>query len=480
MVASTSRRAARIRTVFVALMLAVTVAVGGQIAAGGPARAQLRAQCACSVFPASSMPDNSDSGTYFPVVLGVKVVPSAAGWIQGVRFYKSSANTGTHTGALWTSGGTLLATGTFTGETATGWQTLMFSTPVPVRPGTTYVASYYAPKGHYAYSVGYFLNGPVGQAPIIAPSDASAGGNGVYSDSGATGFPDSSYNAANYWVDVVFDDGGVPTAPPTVTGNTPADNATKVPGTSTVSATFSAPVDHGSVQFTLTDAAGTQIPGTLGYSADATTVTFTPGTQLLSGTTYNASIQAADAWGNAMSAPSTWSFTIGTAAPPYTCPCSLFASTATPAVADSTDPNSVELGVRFVPAVNGTVTGIRFYKGSTNSGIHTGTLWSSTGTALATGTFTAETAAGWQAMTFGTPVAVTAGTTYVASYHAPAGNYSYTTGYFSYPHQNYPLTAPANTSSQGDGTYGYGSSTTFPGAGGNGNNYWVDAVFAAS
>ena len=457
-------------------MLAVAAAVGGQIAAGRPAYA---VQCPCSVFPTSSAPATPDSGTYFPVVVGVKVVPSSAGWIQGVRFYKSAAHGGTHTGSLWTSDGRLLATGTFTHETATGWQTLMFSTPVPVRAGSTYVASYYAPNGHYAYSVGYFLNGPAGQAPITAPSDGSAGGNGVYSDDGATAFPNASFNDANYWVDVIYDDGGVPTAAPTVTGNTPGDNATQVPGTSTVSATFSAPLDLSSVQFSVTDASGTQVPGSLGYSADAATVTFTPGTQLFSGTSYTASVQAADAWGNVMTGPGTWSFTVGTAPPSYTCPCSLFASTATPAVSDSTDPNSVELGVRFVPAVNGTVTGIRFYKGSTNTGTHSGTLWSNTGTALATGTFTDETATGWQTMTFATPVSVTAGTTYVASYHAPVGKYSYTTGYFSYPHQNYPLTAPA-TSSEGNGTYGYGASTTFPGAGGNGNNYWVDAVFAAS
>lgn len=484
MVASTSRRGARIRRGFAALLLAVTAAVGavgGQIAAGGAARAESAGgPCPCSIFPATSVPDDPDSGTYFPVVLGVKVVPSSAGWIQGVRFYKASANTGTHTGSLWTSDGTLLATGTFTNETASGWQTLMFQTPVPVRAGATYVASYYAPNGHYAYSVGYFLNGPAGPTSIVAPSDSAAGGNGVYSDNGAAAFPNSSYNAANYWVDVIYDDGGVPTAPPTVTSHTPADNATQVPGTTPVSATFSAPVDSSSVQFSLTDASGTRIPGTIGYSADFSTVTFTPGTQLLPQAVYTASVQAADAWGNAMSGPSTWSFTVGTAPPPYTCPCSLFASASTPAVMDSTDPNSVELGVRFVPAVNGSVTGIRFYKGATNTGTHTGTLWSNTGTALATGTFANETASGWQTMTFANPVSVTAGTTYVASYHAPVGHYSYTTGYFSYAHQDYPLTAPANTSSQGDGTYDYGSSTTFPGAGGNGNNYWVDVVFSAS
>ena len=44
----------------------------------------------------------------------------------------------------------LLATGTFTGETASGWQTLQFASPVAVTADTTYVASYFAPNGHYS------------------------------------------------------------------------------------------------------------------------------------------------------------------------------------------------------------------------------------------------------------------------------------------------------------------------------------------
>jgi hypothetical protein len=34
-------------------------------------------------------------------------------------------------------------------------------------------------------------------------ASATAGGNGVYRY-GASGFPDSSFNATNYWVDVIF------------------------------------------------------------------------------------------------------------------------------------------------------------------------------------------------------------------------------------------------------------------------------------
>ena len=78
---------------------------------------------------------------------------------------------------------------------------------------------------------------------------------------------------------------------------------------------------------------------------------------------------------------------------------------------------SIELGVKFTASTDGFITGIEFYKSTDNTGMHTGSLWSSTGQLLATGTFTSETASGWQTLVFDTPVAVSAGVTYVASYH---------------------------------------------------------------
>src|SRR6185295_14071637 len=77
----------------------------------------------------------------------------------------------------------------------------------------------------------------------------------------------------------------------------------------------------------------------------------------------------------------------------------------------------VELGVKFRSDVNGSITGIRFYKGPADTSVHTGSLWSSTGQLLATGTFTGKTATGWQQLNFSAPVAITANTTYTASYH---------------------------------------------------------------
>ena len=102
------------------------------------------ATCPCSVFTATSAPVTVDSGDASAVTVGVRVTPTQPGYITGIRFYKAAANTGTHTGALWTATGTQLASGTFSGETASGWQQLNFAQPVPVRANTTYIASYFA------------------------------------------------------------------------------------------------------------------------------------------------------------------------------------------------------------------------------------------------------------------------------------------------------------------------------------------------
>ena len=103
-------------------------------------------------------PDDIDQGDPNAVELGVKFKADVDGAISGVRFYKATGNTGTHIGNLWTANGTLLARGTFSGETASGWQQLTFTTPVDITAGTTYVASYYAPRGHYSASSAYFFD----------------------------------------------------------------------------------------------------------------------------------------------------------------------------------------------------------------------------------------------------------------------------------------------------------------------------------
>ena len=99
----------------------------------------------------------------------------------------------------------MLGTGTFSNETASGWQTLLFSTPVAVTSGTTYVAGYLAPNGHYS-ATGNGLATGVDNGPLQAVPNATSA-NGVYAYGSTTTFPTSSFNATNYWVDVLFQPG---------------------------------------------------------------------------------------------------------------------------------------------------------------------------------------------------------------------------------------------------------------------------------
>ncbi|GGS39675.1 DUF4082 domain-containing protein [Streptomyces griseoviridis] len=435
--------------------------------------------CPCTIWPASAVPGTLNAGDGGSVELGVKFRTTKPGAITAVRFYKSPNNTGTHTGSLWTASGTRLATGTFANETASGWQQLNFATPVTVKANTTYVASYFAPKGGYSYDADGFAGQGAGLAPLTALKSGTDGGNGVYRYTSAGAFPSAQSSGSNYWVDVVLDTSTATTTPPVVTSTSPTSGAADTSITASVSAVFSASVDPDGLTFTLKAPDGSTVPGTVTVPA-ADKATFTPAGQLSLHTAYTASVRASDVWGNTMTEPVTWSFTTSSTPPPVTCPCTLWGPNAAPAVTDMTsDTNSVELGTRFTSSADGWITGVTFYKGTGNTGTHTGSLWADDGTLLGSGTFVNETASGWQTLVFATPVKVTAGTAYIASYHAPNGRYAVDGGYFAAAHQSYPLTATADTTAHPNGLYKYGTDPAFPTASYGSANYWVGPVFTA-
>ena len=139
-------------------------------------------------------------------------------------------------------------------------------------------------------------------------------------------------------------------------------------------------------------------------SPPATTTTVTG---LTNGTAYTFKVSATNAVGTG---PASAASNAVTPARPRARPARSGPSTATPTTPSDSDTSAaLEVGVKFKADVNGTITGIRFYKGSGNTGTHVGNLWTSTGTKLATATFTSETASGWQQVTFTTPVSITAG-----------------------------------------------------------------------
>ena len=100
-----------------------------------------------TIWPSNPTPAIVDGGDTSSVELGVKFRSETAGSILGIRFYKSAANIGTHIGSLWSINGNRLATATFSGETASGWQQVNFATPVAIQANAVYVASYFTPSG---------------------------------------------------------------------------------------------------------------------------------------------------------------------------------------------------------------------------------------------------------------------------------------------------------------------------------------------
>jgi hypothetical protein len=265
------------------------------------------------------------------------------------------------------------------------------------------------------------------------------------------------------------------TTSPTVTARTPASGATGVALGVSPTATFSEAVQPSTITFELRGPGGALVAGTTTYDGPTRTATLDPGSNLASNTSYTATISGArDASGNQVQ-PVSWSFTTTTVV--SECPCTIWPSTATPAGTDG-DTSSVELGVKFRSSSDGFVTGIRYYRPSVSTGTHVGSLWTRTGTRLGQVTFTGGTASGWQEATFATPIPVTAGTTYVASYYTPS-RYVANAAYFATAATTRgPLTALQNDTDGGNGLFRYTSTpSTFPDQTYNSENYWVDVVF---
>ncbi|KAF3884582.1 MULTISPECIES: N,N-dimethylformamidase beta subunit family domain-containing protein [Nostocales] len=445
--------------------------------------------CPCSIWNSSVTPGLITTQDSNAAELGVKFRANQNGYISGIRFYKGPQNTGTHVGTLWSSGGTQLARATFSNETSSGWQQVNFATPVQITANTVYVASYHTSVGKYSKNENFFTNSGVNSSPLYALRNGESGANGVYIYRSTPTFPTNTYQASNYWVDVVFTTNVAPdTTPPTVTASTPGNGTTGVSPSTTITATFSEAIDTATLNsntFELRNANNTLVPATITYDAGNSTATLTPSSPLATSTTYTATLKGGstdprvkDLAGNALAQNYTWSFTTGNAS---SVTVSIWNNTATPNLITENDPSSVELGVKFRSSQNGFIKGIRFYKGPQNTGTHVGTLWSSNGQQLATATFINETASGWQQVNFGAPVAITANTVYVASYHTNVGFYSQDVGYFANSGVSTPpLSALRNGESGPNGVYTYSSNPAFPTSTYQSANYWVDVIFSTT
>ena len=276
---------------------------------------------AASLWGPETVPANVSANDTNAVELGVRFRAATGGTITAIRFYKASDNGGTHVGRLWTNAGELLATVTFTDETASGWQQAPLASPVAVSADTLYVASYHTPVGHYSFDGAYFAAADHVNGPLTAPASPAVGGNGVFAYGAGGVFPANSFNATNYWVDVVFEDGGPNPNPPTVTSTVPTAGATGVAVGQDVRAVFSEAMDPASIgtaTFTLASAGG-DVPASVTYEAATFRAVLHPSSPLAYSTAYTATVKGGadgvrDAGGQPLAADFTWSFT--TAAPP--------------------------------------------------------------------------------------------------------------------------------------------------------------------
>ena len=544
--------------------------------------------CPCSLFSPSAVPtkqglpvrDGRTGTGPWSYELGVKITVDQPMSLSAIRFYKQVGETGTHTGTVWTTSGTKLATVTFSGETTSGWQQTTLATALTLQTGTVYIVSVNA--NAYYGSTPFGLQNQVVSGPLRS---AVGPANGIYG-SAAGVFPNLSYQSSNYFVDVSAVPSGDP-IPPTVISTTPAAGATDVLVSSTVKAVFSRSMNASTVtgsSFRLRDGAGNQVAasvsytdgtntavltpsaplaysttytavvstavlasdgvslasqvawsfttvahpsaltmtssspaagatgvlrdttvqvtfnrsvdtttltsssfhllapggtavtGTIAYDSTSLTATLTPSTLLTAGAVYTAEVTSGvhGTIDNApLSNPSSWTFTTGA------CPCTLFSPTLVPAktgnsVQDGrtgTGPWSRELGVKITVTQASTLSAVRFYKDSKETGAHTGTIWTSTGLKLATVNFSGETASGWQQATLSSPLALQVGSVYVVSVNFNA-YYDLT----SLGLQTQIVSGPLRSVADGaNGVFG-SAAGVFPNQSYNSGNYFIDVV----
>jgi hypothetical protein len=246
------------------------------LATGGNVNSAPSNVASATTTGSTTMVDTIWSNSYVPAEnayswgsyeLGVKFTSNVSGQVTGVRFYKQTWMGGyAHVGHLWSSTGTLLATATFTNETASGWQQVNFASSVTIQANTVYIVSFSTGGGYFGISTNFFTNSGVSNGPLSALANGVSGGDGVYQSSGH--FPNVSGSGMNFWADVAF----TPTSSPSVRASSGSGSASPhgVLGIAPLTST-------GSARFTLVSPATAAPTGPAGFLAGSWGTTTTTG-----------------------------------------------------------------------------------------------------------------------------------------------------------------------------------------------------------
>lgn len=409
----------------------------------------------------NQVPSYLNATDNYPYELGMKFRSANAGQINAIRFWKATSETGTHIGRIWSATGTLLASVTFTNETASGWQQQALSTPLNIQANTTYVVSvnintYYV--GTYDQLATSITNGNL--------SSVADGNNGLYNRTPGA-FPTNSYRNSNYYRDIDF----VVVAVPTI-AKVSGDNQTSLPGSTLanplvvqVKDSAGNPQSGVTVNFTVTSGGGSVSPNSAVTDSNGLASTsFTLGS-VVGATNPVTNIVSCTASGIG-------SVTFTATANPSGNTQTVF-TTQVPSSQNITDGASYEGGMKFRSAKAGQINAIRFWKAASETGTHIGKIWSATGTLLASVTFTNETASGWQQQALSTPLSIQANTTYVVSVNVNT--------YFVLTYDELSSSiVNGDLSSVADGNNGVYSLSphSFPSSSSRNSNYYRDVVYA--
>lgn len=166
---------------------------------------------------------------------------------------------------------------------------------------------------------------------------------------------------------------------------------------------------------------------------------------------------------------------LGTASSPAQAASSTAFGNSTPAsLRTITKGAPAELGLRFVPSTDGTVTKVRFYKPVKNASTTPASvsLWSADGARLAKAPVNRTSRTGWISVTLKAPVKLSAKKGYVVSTFAKTGAHPATRNYFAHARETSLITMPKNA-----GVYSKGWTSRFPTHTYRASNYWIDTEF---
>lgn len=440
-------------------------------------------------FFAGAAPKSGTSAVYndyTKLELGMRFTVDRIGEVTELKYWRASLDandTDIREGHLWRADGTLLATVTFTsGAGETGWQVGTLSHPVSLAAGVEYIVSYvtddnYVASGSFFGADREFAFDGLDNDSFWGPYGvvrSAQDGNGLFTYGG--GMPSQTYADTNYWVDLTFD---------------PTEIASNHAPTITSPATISTPENRSGVAtITATDADGNTLAYTIVGGADAARFVIDPTTGLLSfvrspdfevpldadgDNIYQLVVSASDGIAPAVTKAISVSVTDVNETGLQS---HVFADSAAPAAVETGDGTDYELGMRFQSNAAGSITDLRYYRGTADAGdidVRTLNLWTAAGVRVGQVTVASVAGAtGWQIGTLATPIAIAANTTYIVSY-GTTDNYAYTSGWFSTAHASPDGVLSGLTGN--NGVFSHGGTGGFPTLTYNATNYWVDVTF---